>query len=163
MLKVENDTFIKKTGLMQKLLLVGIIVYILLLIGFFIPLELERLQNDKLINIIIILISYLGIAVFILIFLLLYFYSNSFSIEYEMGTQTLVNYNDLVVLKIKTELKDLSNYKEVGIEGVSGRNKLFLEPKEETHKKEYLTNVDTRNYKEGIWKEFLEEVRKEIG
>ena len=90
-----------------------------------------------------------------------YYFSNSF--EYQTGSKILTRYNDLVFLKIKREIKDLNRYKGIEVEGLQDIKKLVLQPKDETQKSEYLSNVDTWNFKKGIWKEFLEEVRKEIG
>ena len=162
-LRIHNDTYVKRPGYIQKIILLIIVVYIIGVVVFSIPFELDRIQNYSFFNQILTTTMYIVMVLAMLGVLLMFFYYYSNSFEYQTGSKILTRYNDLVFLKIKREIKDLNRYKGIEVEGLQDIKKLVLQPKDETQKSEYLSNVDTWNFKKGIWKEFLEEVRKEIG
>ena len=160
-LEIENDTYVKKNGTFQRILLVIILLVTLFIIYEFLV-GLDEVRAGKMDQLIILLTTFLGLFIVIEgFFIAIYLYfANGF--EYEKGANVITTYSDILGIKISKKRKNLRNYKDIEVENRDGEKVIVLVPKNEYGHKEPLETVSTKDYTEGLWKELVEEIRKGI-
>lgn len=121
--------------------------------------EITTLKNLDPIALILTLIAIIFFySIFILIFVTIYFLSVYF--EFDVKSNKLMTYRYFILWKYHMKLIELQDYKDIGYQDTSQSKKLFLDPKNDSAKKVYLTSVTDKKLKTEVWQLFLRDLKK---